>query len=107
KKDFISIFNFLKEGDTLWMATEFGIARYLESTGRYKLYLTDKLEYTLAKDKRGKLWAGGFGQGLLQYNRKKDVFEHIPLPFMDKDVIQITPVSADSLWIHTWSEGIY
>ncbi|GEM_PF-586413 len=107
KKEFISIFNLLKEGDTLWMATELGIARYLESTKQYKLYLTNKLEYTLSKDDNGSLWAGGFGEGLLRYKREKDVFENIPLPFKDKDVIQITPVSKDSLWIHTWSDGIY
>ncbi|MCM5662332.1 ligand-binding sensor domain-containing protein [Galbibacter mesophilus] len=107
KKDFISIFNFLKEGDTLWMATEFGLARHQKSTDQYKLYLTNNLDYTLAKDARGTLWAGGFGDGLLRYNRKSDIFENVTLPISDKDVIQITPVSKDSIWIHTWSEGIY
>lgn len=107
KKDFISIFNFLKEGDTLWMATEFGLVRYLNSTKKYKLYLTNNLDYTLAKDQSGTLWAGGFGDGLLEYNRKTDKFENVPLPISDNEVIHITPVSMDSIWVHTWSDGIY
>ncbi|MCV9388920.1 ligand-binding sensor domain-containing protein [Reichenbachiella ulvae] len=107
KKDFISMFNFLREGDTLWMATEFGIVNYLFSSDTYKLYLTQNLDYTLAKDLQGGLWAGGFGDGLMKYNRKNDSFESISLPIEDKEVIQITPVSEDSLWIHTWSDGIY
>jgi two-component sensor histidine kinase/ligand-binding sensor domain-containing protein len=107
KKDFISIFNFLKEGDTLWMATEFGLVRYLMNKKSYKLYLSNNLDYTLAKDQSGTLWAGGFGDGLLKYNRKNDTFDQIPLPITDNEVIQITPVSKDSIWVHTWSDGIY
>ena len=107
KKDFISIFNFLREGDTLWMATEFGLVNYLFSQDRYKLHLTNNLDYTLAKDQEGTLWAGGFGDGLMRYDRKRDLFERIPLPIDDNEVIQITPVGKDSLWVHTWSSGIY
>jgi len=107
KKDFISIFNFLKEGDTLWMATEFGLVHYLMNKNTYKLYLTNNLDYTLAKDQSGTLWAGGFGDGLLKYNRKNDTFDQIPLPIDDHEVIQITPISKDSIWVHTWSDGIY
>lgn len=107
KRDFISIFNFLKEGDTLWMATEFGLARYQFGSQKYSLYLTDHLDYTLAKDSVGGLWAGGFGDGLMKYDRKLDRFENISLPINDDEVIQITPVSRDSLWIHTWSSGIH
>lgn len=107
KKDFISIFSFLKEADTLWMATEFGLVRYNMTKKTYKLYLTNNLDYTLAKDQSGTLWAGGFGDGLLRYNRKNDTFDPIHLPITDNEVIHITPVSKDSIWVHTWSDGIY
>src|SRR5690606_1093895 len=53
------------------------------------------------------IWAGGFGQGLLKYNRQTDRFDAVPLPFADKDIIQLTPVSRDTIWVHTWSSGIY
>lgn len=107
KKEFISIFNFLRGEDTLWMATELGFVRHELNSDDYKLYFTDLLEYTIAEDFRGNLWAGGFGQGLVKYNRGTDRFEKIPIPFTDKDVIQITPVSNDTIWVHTWSGGIY
>jgi len=107
KQDFISTFNFLRDGNDLWMATEFGFVKHPLTSDRYKLYRTDLLEYTLTKDARGTIWAGGFEQGLLRYDRQKDKFASIPLPFLDKDIIQITPISSDSIWIHTWSSGIY
>jgi len=106
KKDFISIFNFLRDKNSLWMATEFGFVRHELTSNTEKLYLTNLLEYTIVKDLRGNIWAGGFGQGLLKYNPEKDKFEKIPLPFSDKDVIQITSVSQDTIWVHTWSGGI-
>src|SRR5690606_32420939 len=107
KKEFISIFNFLKEGDTLWMATEFGLVRHQISKDTYKLYLTNNLDYTLAKDQSGTLWAGGFGDGLLKYNPVNDTFDRVPLSITDNEVIHITPVSKDSIWVHTWSDGIH
>ncbi len=107
KKDFISIFNFLRQGENLWMATEMGFVNYNFKTKNYKLYRTDNLEYTLALDKKGNLWAGGFEGGLLRFDEKKDKFEKIPVPFKDSDVIQLTFVSEEKLWIHTWSNGIF
>ncbi|MBW7871678.1 MAG: hypothetical protein H3C39_11535 [Flavobacteriia bacterium] len=107
KKNFISSFNFLRDKNTLWIATEFGfVSRHLDSE-KYKLYFTNLLEYTITKDFRGNIWAGGFGQSLVKYNPKTDKFDKIPLSISDQDVIQITPVSKDSIWIHTWSSGIY
>lgn len=107
KKEFISSFNFLKDKNHLWMATEFGFVKYSENDNQYKLYLTHLLEYTIKKDFQGNLWAGGFGQGLVKYNVEKDDFERIPLSSSDKDIIQITPVTQDTIWVHTWSGGIY
>lgn len=107
KKDFISIFHFLRDGDDLWMATDLGFVRHNLYKGDYKLYRTDLLEYALAKDANQTIWAGGFGQGLLKYNRDMDRFDTVPLPFADKDIIQLTPISTDSIWVHTWSSGIY
>ncbi|GGG86011.1 hypothetical protein GCM10007415_19340 [Parapedobacter pyrenivorans] len=107
KKDFISIFHFIRDGDNLWMATDLGFVRHDLHRGEYKLYRTDFLEYALTKDANQTIWAGGFGQGLVRYNRQKDRFDPVPLPFADKDIIQITPVSPDTVWVHTWSSGIY
>lgn len=107
KKDFISIFHFLRDGNDLWMATDIGFVRHDLRNDNYKLYRTDLLEYALTKDADQTIWAGGFGQGLLRYNRQKDRFDAVPLPFSDKDVIQLTPASPDTLWVHTWSSGIY
>lgn len=107
KKDFISIFHFIRDKDDLWMATDLGFVRHNMRNGDYKLYRTDLLEYALTKDANQTIWAGGFGQGLLKYNRATDRFDPVPLPFADKDIIQLTPVSADTIWVHTWSSGIY
>lgn len=107
KKDFISIFHFLRDGDDLWMATDLGFVRHDLQKSDYKLYQTDLLEYALTKDANQTIWAGGFGQGLLKYNRETDRFDTVPLPFADKDIIQLTPISPDTIWVHTWSSGIY
>ncbi|MGV3764185.1 sensor histidine kinase [Parapedobacter sp.] len=107
KKDFISIFHFLRDGDDLWMATDLGFVRHDLRKGNYKLYRTDLLEYALTKDANQTIWAGGFGQGLLKYDRETDRFDSVPLPFTDRDIIQLTPISSDTLWVHTWSNGIY
>lgn len=107
KQDFVSTFNFLREGDVLWMASEFGFIKHELQTDRFKLYRTDLLEYTLAKDAKGNIWGGGFGQGLVKYNRQRDRFDQVSLSFDDQDIIQITPVHKDTIWAHTWSSGIY
>ncbi len=107
KKDFISIFNFLRKEDDLWMATEMGFVKYNLKRKNFKLYLTNNLEYTIVQDKSGRIWAGGFEEGLVRYDEATDKFEKIPVPFKDRDVIQLTFVSREKLWIHTWSEGIF
>ncbi|MBA5629655.1 ligand-binding sensor domain-containing protein [Moheibacter lacus] len=107
KKDFISIFNFLRKDDNLWMATELGFAKYNLKTKTYQLYRTDNLEYTIAQDHQGRIWAGGFEEGLVRYDERKDQFIKIPTTFKDKDVIQLTFISEEKLWIHTWSNGIF
>ena len=107
KKDFISIFNFLRTANDLWMATEFGFVQHRLKSNDYKLHRTDFVGYTLARDDKGILWVGGYDQGLLRYNRKADKFDRIPLPVVDRDVIQITPISPDTIWVHTLAGGIY
>lgn len=107
RTDFISIFNFLRVDDLLWMATEFGFASYDLKSKKYTYYPSGCLEYTLARDARGQIWGGGFGQGLVKYNTNKDRFDQITVPIGDKDVIQITPIDLDHIWIHTWSNGIF
>ncbi len=107
KIQFISIFNFLREGNYLWLAAELGITRYKIGTNEYKYYRTRGLMYSLAKDSCNNLWAGGIGVGLLKYNRRKDKFEKFELPVNDRDVIKLTVVNKDSIWIHTRSSGIY
>jgi len=107
KKDFISVFNFLRSANTLWMATEFGFVKHPLKSADYKLYRTDYVGYTLAKDTQGTLWAGGYDQGLLRYNTQTDKFDRIPLPMVDRDIIQITPISSDTIWVHTLASGIY
>lgn len=107
KKDFISIFNFLRKEDDLWMATEMGFVKYDLKSKKSKLYLTNNLEYTIVQDKEGRIWAGGFEEGLVRYDEAKDQFINIPVPFQDRDVIQLTFISEEKLWIHTWSNGIF
>lgn len=109
EKDYISIFNFLKEDNILWMATTIGFVSHDFNTGAYKLYRTDGLGYTLVKDAADQIWAGGFNQGLGKYNRQKDMFEEVtPLTIIkDRDVAEIVPVANDSLWVNTWSSGIF
>ncbi|MGI0106186.1 ligand-binding sensor domain-containing protein [Salinimicrobium sp. WS361] len=109
EKDFISIFNFLREGQTLWMATAIGYVKHDLSSDTYDLYRTNKLGYTLVKDSQGQIWGGGFDLGLEKYNRQKDHFRDLtPLTGIpDRDVAEIIPLSQDSMWVSTWASGIY
>ena len=109
EKDFISIFNFLREGETLWMATAIGYVKHDMRADTYELYRTNKLGYTLVKDSQGQIWGGGFDLGLEKYNRKKDLFKDVtPLTGIpDRDVAEIIPLSKDSIWVSTWASGIF
>lgn len=109
EKDFISIFNFLRDGQTLWMATYIGYVKHRLGTQSYKLYRTNRLGYTLAKDFENNIWGGGFNQGLEKYNVQKDVFEDVTLEtgIPDRDIAEITPLSEEKIWVSTWSSGIF
>lgn len=109
EKDFISIFNFLKEDDILWLATTIGYVSHDLKTGNYQLYRKDGLGYTLKKDANDQIWAGGFNQGLAKYNKEEDLFKEVtPLTNIpDRDVAEIVALGEDSLLVNTWSSGIY
>ncbi|MEG9326455.1 two-component regulator propeller domain-containing protein [Salinimicrobium catena] len=109
EKEYISIFNFLREGNDLWMTTTFGYVKHNLDADTYELYRTDRLGYTLVKDEQEQIWGGGFDQGLEKYNRNNDVFEEVtPLTGIpDRDVAEIIPLSKDSMWVSTWSSGIF
>ncbi len=107
KMDFISIFGMLRVKDYVWLAMEQGISRYKVGTNNYKNYNTHGLMNSLVRDRDDNLWAGGIGRGVLKYNGEKDQFETVNLPIKDKDVVQLTVVDKDTLWIHTRSAGIY
>ncbi|MGB7787007.1 MAG: two-component regulator propeller domain-containing protein [Salinimicrobium sp.] len=108
ERDYISIFNFLKEDKNLWLATTIGYVKHDLETGKYKLYRKDGLGYTLVKN-NGQIWGGGFNQGLEKYNREKDLFEEVTprTDIPDRDIAEIVSITSDSLLVNTWSSGIY
>ena len=109
EKEYISIFNFLREDETLWMTTTIGYVKHDLKENTYELYRTDRLGYTLVKDIQDQIWGGGFNQGLEKYDREKDLFKEVtPLTGIpDRDVAEIIPMSKDKMWVSTWSSGIY
>ncbi len=109
EKDYISIFNFLREDETLWMTTTIGYVKHDLKSQSYELYRTDRLGYTLVKDVQDQIWGGGFDQGLEKYLREKDVFKEVTpaTGIPDRDVAEIIPLSKDSIWVSTWSSGIF
>ncbi|WNH08145.1 ligand-binding sensor domain-containing protein [Thalassobellus suaedae] len=112
-KNNISSFQFLKGKDsTLWIGSKFGVVRYSHIKKQFKLYQSKghPLIYALTKDKNHNIWAGGFTTGLLKYNLKKDIFEKIrpqKSKLQDEDIIEIISIDANTLWVCTWSGGIY
>ena len=109
----ISTFQFLKgEDSTLWIGSKYGIVKYFQESGVFKLYESKEryLIYTIAKDKNSTIWAGGFTSGLLKYDAQSDRFLKIKssgnnLP--DNDVIEIIPIDKNTLWVCTWAGGIH
>ena len=91
------------------MATQIGFVKHQLDSDSYKLYRTNRLGYTIMKDFEDNIWGGGFNQGLQKYNREEDYFEDVTLRtgIPDMDVAQITSLSKDSMWVSTWSAGIY
>lgn len=110
----ISSYNFLKNKDSLlWIASGQGIIKYNNKSNKFKLYNEAKgtLIYTIKEDYYKNIWAGGFGSGLLKYNYKKDTFKQF-LPnnnygITDNEVIEIIPINKNTLWIATWTAGIF
>ena len=109
EKDYISIFNFLRKDETLWMTTTLGFVRHDLSSNTYELYRTDRLGYTLVEDEKGTIWGGGFNQGLQKYDKENDLFIDVTAEtgIPDRDISEITPLSRDSMWVSTWSSGVF
>lgn len=109
----ISAFQILKVSDqTLFFGTKLGVVEYDFSTKLFKLFPSTKdiLIYTLKRDKKGQIWAGGFTSGLLKYDAgKKDFVEIKPKEahLADRDLIEINPLDSTTLLVCTWSGGIY
>jgi len=113
-KKHISTFQYLKDIDsTLWIGSALGMVKYNHLTKDFKLYNTNNkpvLIYTIAKSQNNSIWAGGFTTGLLKYNRALDTFKKVKgagnvLP--DEDIVEIIPKDNETLWVCTWSGGIY
>ncbi|WP_418644698.1 ligand-binding sensor domain-containing protein [Tenacibaculum insulae] len=112
----IGSFGFLKSQDTaLWIASGLGLIRYNQKSKKFKLYNKAKgnLIYTIKEDDNKNIWAGGFGAGLLKYNYLNDSFKQF-LPndknskgITDDEVIEIIPIDKNTLWIATWTAGIF
>ena len=112
----ISSFNFLKnQNSTLWIGAGVGIIKYNEKSNKFKFYNETKgnLIYTIKEDFNKDVWAGGFGSGLLKYNSTKDSFTSF-LPddenknaITDDEVIEIIPIDKNTLWVATWTAGIF
>lgn len=112
----ISSYNFFKNKDSLlWVASGQGIIKYNNKSNKFKLYNEAKgsLIYTIKEDHHKNIWAGGFGSGLLKYNYKKDTFKQF-LPnkkntygITDDEVIEIIPINKNTLWVATWTAGIF
>ena len=108
----ISSYQFLPLSDsTLFIGSTYGVLKYHHQSKKIKHYkeTDNNLIYTLKKDFNGVIWAGGYGSGLLKYNKSSDVFElsNLGKQIPDKDIVQITPISKTQLLIATWSAGIY
>lgn len=79
-----------------WLATSFGVKRFdprRESWTSFHFPETGGLSlpengiFALHLDGKGRLWAGSFGGGLLQYNPAKKQFEKVSLPFPGSPII--------------------
>jgi two-component sensor histidine kinase/ligand-binding sensor domain-containing protein len=112
-KNNLSSFQFLKGKDsTLWIGSAFGIVKYSHINNQFKLYKNDEapLIYTITRDIKNNIWAGGFTTGLLKYNPTLDQFRKVNTSdskLTDDDVVEIIPIDESTLWVCTWAGGVF
>lgn len=113
------MFDYYLDGDSLlWCGAKNGILKYNASNGEVDLYSNDENKgfrfgqiFSIYRDFRGELFAGGDGEGLFVFNEKDQQFEkYLNLQFPDFDFQsyrynQITQ-TADSIYWFSTDKGL-
>ncbi len=97
--------------DIMWLSSwTNGVFKYEGDTfTRYNHFKGKALNYAvsgLAEDKKGNLWIGTFGKGLLRFNGKEVTHTHVPA-LRDKDIYFICADRSGRIWFSVQDGGIW
>ncbi len=111
---------FYKDSDgTVWIATNNGIIRKDERTGKQKIFLqylynpnsTNNIILGIEPDGKGSLWVATYGSGLEKFNPATEQFKYYSLDSTrtetDKDTVQVVRQDAyGNLWVGFYNKGL-
>lgn len=111
---------FLDDENYFWVGTVSGLERRSKADGTYKRFISvigDETSlgsdhiFTLFKDSRGNLWAGGWTTGLNRYNYETESFKRFmpsdsPNSIGNSSVFTVTEDPHGNLWIATLGGGL-
>ena len=98
-------------GGNIWMATEEGVSRISFGSGgelRFHHFLPDLVVYALAEDRKGRIWAGTYGQGLYIIDPEKHTSERYLEGggiLSESTIYSILQDADDLLWVSS-SQGV-
>ena len=90
---------------TLWAGTSYGLSKVDKQNRGYSFYETGKPVRAIMEDKKGRLWLGTEGNGIVLFNREKGT---IAKGFTEQDglcnnaVLNILEDSSGRLWLSTF-----
>lgn len=110
-----NIYSIYKDGGgTVWIGTMTGLHRYLPRTDGFEAVQRKEITSQvndIREDGDGVLWFATLGQGVFSYDKKRDKWDHYPVPVRDdiirgKMVVCLLADNARGLWMGTEGAGL-
>jgi signal transduction histidine kinase/ligand-binding sensor domain-containing protein/AraC-like DNA-binding protein len=106
----------ITEDHTVWIATNFGLNRYIPASDSFVAYFHNPEDpksicgndiKILLEDSKGQIWIGTWQDGLCRYNVKEDNFILYPRINKRNSAHYIFEDKQHNIWIGSWECGLY
>lgn len=110
-----NIYSIYKDcGGTVWIGTMTGLHRYLPCTDGFEAVQRKEITSQvndIREDGDGVLWFATLGQGVFSYDKKRDKWDHYPVPVRNdiirgKMVVCLLADNSRGLWMGTEGAGL-